>query len=130
MLYRWVTIGAGFLITVVSGFSQQPQLNSQIPEDAFSTRPLVAWSDLKTPSPTPLPLKDSPVPKSDEHPTATFTGWIVKDGAQYLLAEANNTAYPIDLASGMEPYERQKVSIVGVLDPRAGRIRVLKIELQ
>lgn len=129
MLFRGVSIGAGFLAMVASTFSQQPQLNSQIPEDAFSTRPLVAWSDLKTPAPTPLPLKDSPVPKSNEHPASTFTGWIVKDGSQYLLAEANNATYRIDLESGMAPYERQKVAIVGVLDPRAGRIQVLKIEL-
>jgi len=129
MLFRWATIGAGVLTIAASGLSQQPQLNSQIPEDAFSTRPLVVWSDLKTPPPTPLPLKDSPVPKSDEHPAATFTGWIVKDGAEYLLAAANNATYRIELASGIEPYERQKVSIVGVLDPRDGRIQVLKIEL-
>lgn len=128
MLFRWATIGAGVLTMVASGFSQQPQLNSQIPEDAFATRPLVVWSDLKTPSPTPPPLKDSPVPKSDEHPASTFTGWIVKDGPEYLLAAANNTTYRIDIENGMEPYERQRVSIVGVLDPRAGRIHVLKIE--
>lgn len=130
MLFRWASIVAGFLMIAASGFSQQPQLNSQNPEDAFSTRPLVAWSDLNTPRPTPLPLEDAPIPKSDQHPAAVFTGRILKDGNQYLLAAANNTTYRIDLESGMEPYERQKVSIVGVLDPRAGRIQVLTIELR
>ena len=58
-----------FLITLLPGLisfalgQESRSASPQVPEDAFTTRELVAWSNLQKPQPAPLPL-----PKEDRTP--------------------------------------------------------------
>ncbi len=127
--------------------SQEPQLNRQTPEDAFGTRELIAWSNLQKPQPAPQPLppRDTPVPQpeqppdqqskspadpqSEQSPLQSFTGRIVKDGAEYVLKAASNTTYQIEEQGDVKPYENQNVRVTGNLDISTKKIHIVKIEL-
>src|SRR5256885_17199113 len=99
---------------VSCAFGQEPVLNQQTPEDAFQTRDLIAWSSLQKPQPAPQPLppRDTPIPQPGEQPDQqakgpgnsqtepspadSFTGKIVKDGAEYALSGAGTTTHQRD----------------------------------
>lgn len=147
---RTTTILASVVLTVfiytAFAAAQESQSNSQNPEDAFSTRPLIAWSGMQKPQPAPQPLppRDTPVPQpdqpsdqqatppadphSEQTPSRSFTGKIVKDGGEYVLKEASHT-YHLDQQEGLQKYENEKVRVVGSLDPSGELIRIVKIEL-
>ena len=126
--------------------AQQSQPDSQVPEDAFTTRQLIAWSGLQKPQPTPQPLppRDTPVPQpdqptdqqanppadphSEQTPTQSFTGKIVKDGDRYCLRSGSKT-YQLSAQDGLQKYENQPVRVVGSLDSSTDTIRILKIDL-
>jgi hypothetical protein len=138
---------AGFLLAVAPlAFGQEPQLTQQFPEDALATRQLVAWSRLQKPQPTPQPLppRDTPLPQPDpqdqqakqpadphtqQTPTQSFTGKIVKDGGRYVLKVASNSTYQLDTKGDVKQYENQDVKVIGSLDSASNTIRVVKIEL-
>ena len=67
---RTTNVLAGFLLALAPlAFSQDPQLsNPQVPEDAFETRQLIAWSNMQKPQPAPQPLppRDTPIPQPDQ----------------------------------------------------------------
>lgn len=137
---------AGFILFVASlAFTQEPQLKSEIPEDAFGTRQLIAWSSLQKPQPAPQPLppRDTPIPQPDQpadqqskspadpqrpqSPVQAFTGKIVKEGAEYVLK--GSTTYKLDEQSDASQYENKEVKVTGNLDTASNRIHVVKIEL-
>lgn len=149
-MYRITGIGALMLLLIGCAAAQQPQLSHQLPEDAFSTRQLIAWSDLQKPqpSPQPLPPRDTPIPQPDqpsaERPSApgntqgdqgpagpaqSFTGKVVKQGAAYVLRSASNTTYQLDTDGDLQRFEDQNVRVTGSLETGTNRIHVLKIEL-
>jgi hypothetical protein len=54
------------LLVSVAAFAQQPP--PQTPEDAYTSRELIAWSQLQTPEPVPQPLspKDKQIPQPEQ----------------------------------------------------------------
>ena len=139
---------AVFLFAGVScALAQQPGLDQQTPEDAFQTRQLIAWSSLQKPQPAPQPLppRDTPIPQPDQpqdqqakspggsqtepSPAESFTGKIVKDGAEYVLRAAGNTTYHLDDQSGLQRFENQNVRVTGKLETGTNTIHVVKLEL-
>jgi hypothetical protein len=124
---------------------QQSQSNPQVPEDALSTRQLIAWSALQKPQPAPQPLPptDTPIPQPDQpsdqqanppanphaqkRPTESFSGKIVKDGKRYCLQSGSKT-YELSELDVLQSFENQSVRVLGSLDD-GDTIRVLKIEL-
>jgi Protein of unknown function (DUF5818) len=140
-------IAAFFFATVSCALAQQPSLDQQNPEDAFQTRQLIAWSSLQKPQPAPQPLppRDTPIPQPDQppdqqakapgnsqteqSPAESFTGKIVKDGAEYVLRAASNTTYHLDDQSDLQRFENQNVRVTGKLETGTNTIHVVKLEL-
>jgi Protein of unknown function (DUF5818) len=138
---------AGILLTMTPlAFGQERQLTPQFPEDALTSRQLIAWSRLQKPQPAPQPLppRDTPLPQPDpqdqqakppanpqnqQTPTRSFTGKIVKDDGKYVLKVASNTTYQLDDQGDVKQYENQNVKVIGTLDTESNRVRVVKIEL-
>jgi hypothetical protein len=144
-MHRTASLMAGLILCLVSFASaQEPQLKPEIPEDAFGTRQLIAWSSLQKPQPAPQPLppRDTPIPQPDQppdqqskspadpqqqSPLQSFTGKIVKEGAEYVLK--GSTTYQLDQQSDASQYENKEVKVTGNLDAVSHRIHVVKIEL-
>lgn len=145
---RTTNLFAGFLLTISSlAFAQEAR--PQVPEEAFVTQQLVAWTRFQKPQPAPQPLppRDTPVPQPDQQdkqgkqpadppgssqPTPTtqsFTGKILKDGSKYVLKVASNTTYELLGEDDVGQYENQTVKVIGSLDTGSNTIRVVKIEL-
>src|SRR5579864_2807412 len=147
MLFRWMSVGVGFLLSVAPFALSQGTPNPQTPEDAFEARTLIAWTSLQKPQPAPQPLppRDTPLPQPDQpadqqskspadpqtqqSPAQTFSGRIVKNGDEYVLKAAGNNTYELDDQSGARKYEDKNVRIVGNLDAASNKIHVVKIEL-
>ena len=132
-----------WLLFAAAAFPQQSNL--QTPEDAYTSRDLIAWSELQNPQPTPQPLpREAPIPQlgqpqdqqarlpADPHnqqePAQCYTGEIVKDGNRHLLKVEKGTTYQLDTDHDLQAYENQTVRVAGSLDPGAKSIQVLKIE--
>src|SRR5215469_15890595 len=121
--------------------AQISEARPQVPEDALTTRQLIAWSGMQKPQPTPQPLppRDTPIPQPDQPadqqanrpgdphhdqtPTQTFTGKIVKDGNKYSLRAGSRT-YQLQDQGGLQKYEDQTVRVIGVLDLSSNTIQV------
>ena len=131
-----------------SGFpvlAQQPK-SLQTPEDAFTTRELIAWSHLQAPQPVPQPLppREGQVPQpaqpQDQQPTSpadphtqqepvqAFSGIILNDSSRYLLIVVNTATYQLDPHDGLRAYENRTVKILGSFDPGAQSIKILRID--
>jgi len=126
--------------------AQESQANPQVPEDAFTTRQLIAWSGVQKPQPTPQPLppRDTPMPQpdqppdqqakppgdsqTDQAPAQSFTGKIIKEAGKYSLQVGTKT-YDLEQQEGLKKYENQAVRVVGNLDSTGGTIRIVKFEL-
>lgn len=125
--------------------AQQTQPNPQVPEDAFTTRQLIAWSGVQKPQPAPEPLppRDTAVPQLDEPsdqqvnppagrseqaPAESFTGKIIRDDGRYYLRFGSRT-YEVSEQAGLERYENQSVRVIGNVASGTAIIRILKIEL-
>jgi len=145
-MYRMTaTLGLLFSITPIP-FGQQRQASPETPEDAFSTRQLIAWSQLQKPQPAPQPLppRDTPIPQPDQpqdeqskapanpqterEPAQSFTGKILREGTKYVL-KAENTIYQLEGQDDFQRYENEAVKIQGTLDTTKNTITVVKIEL-
>lgn len=127
-------------------FAQQAQTDSRVPEDAFSTRQLIAWSGVQKPQPAPEPLppRDTTVPQPDQPPdqqanppadphtqqapAESFTGKIVNVSGKFALKTGSDT-YALDQQDGLQKYENQSVRVTGQLDANARTIHILKIDL-
>jgi len=147
-MYRSIGLVAGLLLALTGGVvAQEAQTNPQTPEDAFSTRQLIAWSSLQKPQPAPQPLppRDTPVPQPDQpsdqqakspaapqgeqSPAESFTGKIIKQGAAYVLRAANSTTYELAEQGDLERFENKNVRVTGKLEEGTNRIHVVKVEL-
>ena len=60
--------------------------------------------------------------------SATFTGTVVLDGAQYLLRDSSGQVYKLDDPERAKPFEGKAVKVTGHLDTEAKMIHVEKIE--
>jgi hypothetical protein len=141
------TLFAGFLLAITPlAFGQEPKSAPQFPEDAMSTRQLIAWSRLQEPQPTPqpLPARDNRIPKPDQRggqqtepqtpqdqtpTTQSFTGRIIKDGDKYVLKVASNVTYDLQEQDAVQRYENQSVRVIGNIDKATNTIHVVKIDL-
>ena len=144
---RMTGLIAGLTVTISGiAFCQNQPSALQVPEDAFATRQLIAWSSMQKPQPAPQPLPppDTPVPQPDQQasqkpsenqappqaPTAqSFVGKIVKEGGSFVLKVARNTTYQLDGAGDTTQYENRNVKIEGNLDASGNTIHVVRIEL-
>ena len=124
--------------------AQQPA--PQTPEDAFTTRDLIAWSQLQKPQPVPqpLPADDARVPQpeqprdqqskppADAHnqqqPAIRLTGKIVKDGGQYILQVASAN-YPLVSQGNLAAYEARSVTVFGFFNTDTSTIHAVAIEI-
>ena len=133
------------LLSALTLCAQEQGAGSRVPEDAFSTRQLIAWSGLQKPQPAPQPLppKDAPVPQPDQPqdqqptpgdphsqqtPTQSFTGKIVNDTGKYVL-KVGTEVYGLDQQDGLDRYENQAVRVVGRMDANSRTIHIVKIDL-
>ena len=125
-----------FLTILFAGAQDSPSTHtSPSPEDAFSTRELVAWSYMQTPQPAPkpLPLPDDQIAREDQQRISQsgaqlFIGKIVKDSGIYTL-QASNATFALDGLVDARS-ENQNVRILGIQQKTAGgKIHVLRIEL-
>src|SRR5215471_2119101 len=140
-----------FIIAFVVAFgpvalAQGIQANPQVPEDAFTTRRLIAWSGMQKPQPAPQPLppRATPIPQPDQPadqranppgdpnheqtPTQTFTGKIVRDGGKFSL-KAGSKTYQLQEQAGLQKYEDQTVRVIGILDLNSNTIQVESIDV-
>lgn len=131
------------LVIAPEAFPQQS--TPQTPEDAYTSRELIAWSQLQNPQPTPQPLppRGTPIPQPEQPqdqqaklpadpqnqqaPAQSYPGEIVKDGNRFVLLMGDNTTYQLDASGILDGYANQNVKVVGNVDPGAKSIRVLKI---
>lgn len=135
------------LLTLTAvALAQRSHASPQVPEDALTTRQLIAWSGLQKPQPTPQPLppRDTPIPQPDQPsdqqanppvdqnheqvPTQSFTGKILKDSGRYVLRVGSKT-FELLVQGGLQKYEDQTVRVIGVLDSSSDTIRVERIDL-
>jgi hypothetical protein len=132
--------------TAAFACAQDQQMKPQVPEDIFSTRELIAWSNSQKPQPTPQPLPppDKPVPQPDqqrdqsaqpnsnapaqEASAKSFVGKIVKDSGKYVLKVATGTTYQLTSEGDVSRYEDKSVKVIGDLDGN-NTIHVTSIEL-
>jgi len=126
--------------------AQQSQPDSQVPEDAFTARQLIAWSGLQKPQPAPQPLppSDAPIPQPDQptdqqatapghphgeqRPSESFTAKIVKEGTRYCLRSGSKT-YQLSGQDDLQKYENQPVRVLGTFDSSTDTIRIAQIVL-
>lgn len=130
-------------------WAQGSDSRPQVPEDAFTTRQLIAWSGLQKPRPTPQPLapRDMPVPPvpQPDQPAAqqanpsvdpnheqtqpqSFTGKILREDGEYVLRVGSKTFQLLE-QGGLQKYEDQTVRLIGVLDTSSDTIHVARIDL-
>jgi len=107
----------------------------QVPEDAFSTRELIAWSSLQKPQPTPQPLPppDKAIPQPDPQqsratqqkqqsdqaqprPATTFVGKILSVEGAFALEVDSMKTYKLADEGNLSQFENKSVKIEGILD--------------
>jgi len=82
-------------------------------------------------SPSLAKAQDQPQQTQSQQPqdkSATFTGTVVLDGAQYLLRDSSGQIYKLDDPERAKPFEGKAVKVTGHLDMEARLIHVEKIE--
>ena len=140
-----MTMLIAFLLVLAPGaFPQQSTL--QTPEDAYTSRDLIGWSQLQKPQPAPqpLPARNPSVPQpeqpqdqqaklpADPHnqqePAQSYAGEIMKNGSGFVLQMQDRATYQLEADEVLEVYENQRVRVVGNVRPQVRSIRVLKIE--
>ena len=76
-------------------------------------------------------VQDQPQQTQSQEPqdkSATFTGTVVLDGAQYLLRDSSGKVFKLDDPERAKPFEGKAVKVTGHLDAEARLIHVEKIE--
>ncbi len=140
------TIVLSFGVLLFSAGAMAQQSSPQTPEDAYSSRELIAWSQLQTPQPAPQPLppKEKQIPQpeqpADQQPTSpagpngaqqpivSYTGTVLKQSGGYFLVIAGRGVYRLQRADELGTYENRSVTISGYFRPEAQVIRVEKID--
>ena len=141
---RMTTLIAFLLLLAPGAFPQQSK--PQTPEDAYTSRDLIAWSQLQTPQPTPQPLppRDRSLPQpeqppdqqaklpadpqSQQEPAQSYAGEIIRDGNRFVLQMQDRRIYQLEADEALEAYENHSVKVVGNIHTQLKSIRVLKIE--
>jgi hypothetical protein len=125
--------------------AQSPDTNAQNPEDAFSTRELIAWSSVQKPQPAPQPLPppDKAVPEpgqqsaqadhhsqtaASESPANSFVGTIVRDKTKYLLRVSEDSEYQLSGSGDIGQFVDKNVKVTGDLAQPSHTIQVARIE--
>ena len=67
-------------------------------------------------------------PQPDQAKSSTFTGTIVRDGAQYSLRDSSGEIFKLDDSERAKPFEGKAVKVTGELDQQAKLIHVESIE--
>ena len=122
------------------------QATPQTPEDAFTTRDLIAWSHLQTPQPVPQPLPSDEArapqpeqprdqqsrppadPHSQQQPAFRVIGTVVKDGGEYVLQVAHAN-YKLEGLTELGAYETRSVMVVGFLNSGSTTIHAVMIQI-
>jgi Protein of unknown function (DUF5818) len=127
--------------------AQDQNVRPQVPEDAFSTRELIAWSSMQKPQPAPQPLPppDKPIPQPDQQrsntgeqqststaasqaeTTRTFIGKILKMGGSYVLQVDEATTYKLANGGDVARFENKNVKVEGALDSQNNIVHVTRI---
>ena len=145
MMYRTAMLLVLFWSTQFPVLAQQAK-SLPNPEDAFTTRDLIAWSHLQAPQPAPQPLppREGQVPQpgqpqdqqprspddphTQQEPVQVFIGIILNDSSRYLLIAVNTATYQLDPHEALQAYENRTVKILGSFDPGAQSIKILRID--
>jgi uncharacterized protein YdeI (BOF family) len=88
-------------------------------------------SSTSSAGPSLAKAQDQPQQTQSQEPqdkSATFTGTVVLDGAQYLLRDSSGQIYKLDDLERAKPFEGKAVKVTGHLDAEARLIHVEKIE--
>lgn len=118
---------------------------AQTPEDAYSSRELIAWSQLQTPQPAPQPLpppeqipqpeqprdqqpKSPADPQNQQQPVHLLAGVILSDGNCFLLHQSDGNSYALDAGPELRSYANQTVKVLGIKSTSAPTIHVLTVE--
>ena len=154
---RHISIIAVGLLFGAAAVAQQPTSHSKDQPASVFSSDLVAWSFMQEPQqpeskpnqqPTPEPTPETqpqqnPTPSqpgghetspaapesATQSPTAqTFTGTIAKEADNYVLKVSDTTAYKLDNNQQVQPYEGQRVQVIGTLDRASNLIHVEKVE--
>jgi len=141
---RMTTLIALLLLLAPGAFPQQSTL--QTPEDAYTSRDLIAWSQLQKPQPAPQPLparnpsvpqpeqpqdqqsKSPADPQNQQEPAQSYAGEIIKNGNGFVLQLQDRATYQLEADEALEVYANHRVRVVGNVRPHLKAIRVLKIE--
>jgi Protein of unknown function (DUF5818) len=141
---RMTTLIALLLLLAPGAFPQQSTL--QTPEDAYTSRDLIAWSQLQKPQPAPQPLpprnpsvpqleqpqdqqaKLPADPQNQQEPAQSYAGEIIKNGNGFVLQLQDSATYQLEADEALEAYANHRVRVVGNVRPHVRSIRVLKIE--
>lgn len=131
---RMTKIAAACSLFLISALApgQETQSAHPSPEEAFTSRELVAWSYLQTPQPAPQPAPpaENALPRPDQQRVSSpevqlFIGTLRKDAGTYSL-QVERSTYPLD--GNVEARDAdQTVQVVGHRDGNNGIIHVLKI---
>lgn len=143
---RTTMLLVSFLLSQLPALAQQSK-PLEIPEDALTTRELIAWSYLQVPQPAPQPLpppgegqvpqpanpqdhqpKSPADPHTQQEPVQAFTGIILNDSHRYLLIAVNTAMYRLDAGDELRAYEKRTVKILGRFDPGTQSIKILRID--
>lgn len=143
---RSVVPALGFLLVSAPLMFSQDRQSPELPPEVLGPQ-LIAWSEMQSPRPVPLPPPDKPdqqQPQTKEkktdpaNPSAgdsgkssqqTFTGTIMKDAGAYVLKVTGNTVYQIENQDSAKDYEGKPVRVSGTLNADGHTLRIEKIEL-
>jgi hypothetical protein len=143
---QMTTLIAFLLVLVPGAFPQQSTL--QTPEDAYTSRDLIAWSQLQKPqqAPQPFPARNPSVPQpgqpqdqqakvpadpqNQQEPAQSYAGEIIKNGNRFVLQMQDSAIYQLEADEVLEVYENHRVRVVGNVRPHVKSIRVLRIRIE
>ena len=132
------------VLTAVGAIAQESA--PQTPEDAFTDRELIAWSQLQMPRPAPQPLPPAeqqvpqpqqpqdqqPKPPADPHnqeePLHSYTGTVLSASNPCLLLAANRT-YQLEAGEELRRFDNRNVQILGSISTGTQVIKVLRIDV-
>ena len=126
-------VAAGVLLNVGIGpaWAADPAGSGSSAPNPLSAQVAQAAID-QPPQPGEQPDQQAKAPgnsQTEPSPADSFTGKIVKDGAEYVLRAGGSTTYHLDQQSELQRFENQNVRVTGRLETGSNTIHVVKIEL-
>ncbi|HTT20508.1 MAG TPA: hypothetical protein VMG82_16280 [Candidatus Sulfotelmatobacter sp.] len=141
---RMTTFLFSCVMMMAEALAQQPP--AQTPEDAYTSRELIAWSHLQVPTPVPQPVRpaDTQIPQpqqpedqrpkspadphSQQEPLHCYRGIVVSSSNRYLLLASNSPPYQLQADQDISSFDRQHVEVLGAISADTRTIRVLRID--